>query len=502
MYLTDFAPFKVGLLPPSPRCLNPVLIFFLLSLPQPSHLPIDYPEHFSYFFDTTGQRNCYLAPERFYQNETTELPAFNRPGDALTPEMDMFSLGCVIAELFLDGRRLFDLAKLLRYRDHEYDPLPSLEAIEDPHIREMVQAMIDIDPLKRKTADDYLAAYRGPCFPYYFHTFVHQYLHSITDHSNPALLDPDAKFERINQDFDKIAFFLGFLEPPDDNPAAANPAQSQNPLGQIRTSNVVDTLSLDIALNIPNFSSRIPLGKPLKKADDGALIFVSLICSLLRNLRQPSSKLAAIDCLLAIGIHLDDSLKLERVVPYLVNLISDPMPMVRSLALRALTQLLATVEEVSLRDAEIFPEYILPNLQKIPEDPAVMVRTTYALCLASLAETGLRFLEYVQMLKNQEYEKMEEDDIKMLALDSYDAHLSKLQDLIQEEVVTLLSDQEPVVNRYLLSDITTLCVFFGRQRSDLILSHIATILNKHDWQLKCAFFESVISVGTFAGSKR
>jgi len=90
----------------------------------------------------------------------------------------------------------------------------------------------------------------------------------------------------------------------------------------------------------------------------------------------------------------------------------------------------------------------------------------------------------------------------MLALDSYDSHLTKLQDLIQEEVVTLLSDPDPMVNRSLLSDISSLCGFFGRQRSDTILSHVATILNKHDWQLKCAFFESITSVGTFTGSKR
>jgi len=125
VYLTDFAPFKVLSFFVLKRHLNSffrsdffLFLFLLFSssphFSQPSHLPIDYPEHFSFFFDTTGQRNCYLAPERFYQNETTELPQFNRTGDTLTPEMDMFSLGCVIAELFLDGRRLFDLAKLLR----------------------------------------------------------------------------------------------------------------------------------------------------------------------------------------------------------------------------------------------------------------------------------------------------------------------------------------------------------------------------------------------------
>lgn len=136
-------------------------------------------------------------------------------------------------------------------------------------------------------------------------------------------------------------------------------------------------------------------------------------------------------------------------------------------------------------------------------DDSPLVRSTYAKCLSSLAESSLRFLEYTQMLKNEENEKTEEiEDPNVLALDSFDAHLGKLHDLIQEEVIILLSDSEAMVNRALLSDITSLCVFFGRQRSDLILSHIATVLNKHDWWLKCAFFESITSVGAFAGSKR
>lgn len=35
---------------------------------------------------------------------------------------DVFSLGCVLAELFLDGRALFDLGTLLAYKKREWDP--------------------------------------------------------------------------------------------------------------------------------------------------------------------------------------------------------------------------------------------------------------------------------------------------------------------------------------------------------------------------------------------
>jgi serine/threonine protein kinase len=63
---------------------------------------------FSFFFDTGGRRRCYLAPERFY--EASSAAAAQGP-TALTPAMDVFSLGCVLAELFTDGAALFDLSQ-------------------------------------------------------------------------------------------------------------------------------------------------------------------------------------------------------------------------------------------------------------------------------------------------------------------------------------------------------------------------------------------------------
>ncbi len=64
---------------------------------------------FSFFFDTGGRRRCYLAPERFY--EAAAAAAADSSG--LTPAMDIFSLGCVLAELFADGAALFDLSQVL-----------------------------------------------------------------------------------------------------------------------------------------------------------------------------------------------------------------------------------------------------------------------------------------------------------------------------------------------------------------------------------------------------
>lgn len=145
-FLVDFAPYK------------------------PTLLPADNPADFSFFFDTSGRRRCYLAPERFVDpaaglgavaataspltpamvrrrgrsghhvsrihrgvglhsaaqqvQAVSCLPAGQRftppcsciPLACLCPHQDVFSLGCVLAELFLDGQPLFDYSRLLAYR--------------------------------------------------------------------------------------------------------------------------------------------------------------------------------------------------------------------------------------------------------------------------------------------------------------------------------------------------------------------------------------------------
>jgi phosphoinositide-3-kinase regulatory subunit 4 len=45
------------------------------------------------------------------------------------------SRSCIIYELFSDGKPLFDLGRLLAYRDRAFDPTPALEKIDDVHMR-------------------------------------------------------------------------------------------------------------------------------------------------------------------------------------------------------------------------------------------------------------------------------------------------------------------------------------------------------------------------------
>ena len=128
VYLTDFAPFK------------------------PTHLPLNDPEDFALYFDTSGRRTCYLAPERFTAPSTaTTAPSsattttttattstaskkVAMEDEQITEQMDLFSVGCVLAELFCDGVAPFTLAQFFKYRAGEYgnELVAYLKQIEDP----------------------------------------------------------------------------------------------------------------------------------------------------------------------------------------------------------------------------------------------------------------------------------------------------------------------------------------------------------------------------------
>ena len=87
---------------------------------KPTWLAADNPSGFRYWFDAGGRRRCYVAPERFIEEREGE-PVAAAGGDGgafggVTEAMDVFSLGCMLAELWLDGEALFDLGTLLAYR--------------------------------------------------------------------------------------------------------------------------------------------------------------------------------------------------------------------------------------------------------------------------------------------------------------------------------------------------------------------------------------------------
>jgi phosphoinositide-3-kinase regulatory subunit 4 len=57
------------------------------------------------------------------------------------------------------------------------------------------------------------------------------------------------------------------------------------------------------------------------------------------------------------------------------------------------------VTVITPSNAAIFPEYVIPNIKHLVQDPEVSIRCMYAQCVVHLADTSVRYLEMGQALK-------------------------------------------------------------------------------------------------------
>ncbi|KAL8152973.1 hypothetical protein V2J09_010733 [Rumex salicifolius] len=578
VYLADFASFK------------------------PTYIPDDDPSDFSFFFDTGGRRLCYLAPERFYEHGADMLVA---PDETVKPSMDIFSVGCVIAELFLEGQPLFELSQLLAYRRGQYDPCQHLEKIPDLGLRKMILHMIQLDPESRWSAEGYLHSYAGSVFPDYFSPFLHNFyswLNPLDSDTKVAVCQgafPDILKHMTGSSLDEeICKNLGssqssqtktlqFMDSEEHNGRAKSSlnkdalsrvlAEDQfELLGDISTllrdvnhsnhfssdkmlqrnttmeSEYLQTLQHE-AMQSPSqllqafsnvfkkreqaYMKRITLNdlkKLISEYDSesdsysmpilqlppdgmncgGMILITSLLCSCIRNVKFPHLRRICILLLKSSSLYIDDGDRLQRVLPYVIAMLSDPAAIVRCAALETLCDILPLVRDFPPRDAKIFSEYILPMLSTIPDDPEESLRICYASNLSKLALTAYGFLKHsIRLTETGVLDKMSlQDNSTSVSTDALgqvpnlngSEELLKLRrsiaDIVQELVMG--PRQTPNIRRALLQDIGSLCFFFGQKLSnDFLLPILPAFLNDRDEQLRTLFYEKIVQVCFFVGER-
>ncbi|KAF3421311.1 hypothetical protein E2986_10341 [Frieseomelitta varia] len=433
---------------------------------KPTYLPEDNPADFSYFFDTSRRRTCYIAPERFVKTLSSELnntlllsEQELKTGD-LHPMMDIFSAGCALTELYNEGHPPFDFSQLLAYRNNEYSVSKHLDIIEDSGIRELLASMLERNPANRKSAEIYLAQARGTVFPEYFYLFLQPYMLIF---SAAPILSPDEKINRLKKDISNIVnilkaeesekiksdikstemtkrnHFENNVELTKDNfghnkdnaivEDGSNQSFNKNHLykSDLETIHIQDTKSDSQtdqqAEPILVESQRRKLD--LKKPVEGLVIITQLVTSCIRGLHHSQSKLQSLEILLELAENTSDETILDRILPYIFHLVHDPASRVRVSAIHTLTKCLHLVKSIPPSDVNIFPEYILPGLAHITQDEAVIVRAAYAENIAHLAHIALRYLEnaHLSNLGNKEGPKP-----------SYDSELQTLHEMEDKEL--------------------------------------------------------------------
>ncbi|CAG2120125.1 unnamed protein product, partial [Medioppia subpectinata] len=250
--------------------------------------------------------------------------------------MDMFSVGCVLAELFSDDApngNLFDLADLLAFRINQFYPEKALNSISTENIRQLVENLISLEPKERKLSSQILTELSDSVFPKYF-DLLYDYLRQL------VRLPPDAKIIRLAQDMDGL------------------------------------------------------LGPILEQDAQGLLLILVVITSSMRALKHIHCKILAqrLSCKIAKASPVMSAFITDRLLPYLLHSLNETDPRVRAETIISITYSLEQVTKLPASDNNVFTDYILPVLCQVVSDRSVFVRLTLAANISRLSKVALNFL--------------------------------------------------------------------------------------------------------------
>uniref|UniRef100_A0A1I8B8H4 non-specific serine/threonine protein kinase n=1 Tax=Meloidogyne hapla TaxID=6305 RepID=A0A1I8B8H4_MELHA len=464
--ITDFAPFK------------------------PTFLPYNNPSDFTFFFDTSRRRFCYLAPERFKDNDDLLIEANRNYGnnefinfyEGLTEAMDIFALGCLFVELFTDGRQVaFNLPQAIDYKlmddgSAEIYLKRLLSHISEEEFVPLIKIMLDRNPKRRR--EEFLKL--SPCsspnlFPPIFEKYLYNYFKELQEQLTPDALITKLYVERDN--------FISMIR------------------------------DLDCA--------------------SVSVLFINYVCVSLRSCQSLTSKMDAISLLHQLSKLCTPALVFERIILYLANSLSDYFALVRAEALLVLKEILCSSETIPPEECRLL-DFIFPKFKVLLNDPSNLVKIALASNLGKFAQIAKRFYELnAARLRSDSPEQSSQKDANLSQMDPKSARVSPptgseksstrlevflskekqhlmeteykaSQDAITEMFVTLCGSENEVRRCiFECTNLDLLCQFFGSTRIVDVLLHMISLLNdKNDWRIRSAFYEACPILAKHLGQNR
>jgi len=491
---------------------------------------------------------CNLAPERFIDSAQAKLLE-----DQLTPEMDVFALGCVIAQLFLDRSNgsLFNLGEIMSFKDPEarangtaYNPASRIDRIPQKSVRKLVKRMTRLDPKERGTIQDHLDSWSRMGFPAYFD--------EMYDYSKKLMqMDPEEKILSVGSDFERLKLIIQRSEPSvAKNPGSESPYREVERLtSSCMTTSAMedreprstrDTESFIFNLNHApdedlltqsqlgtstffeeNETKRGRPGTPVPERGNrvestpdsylpGMVNILSIVCACLHDISSDGIKMEAMQLLTKLAECLDDKSRLQKIVPYLVSLLDDTSANVQATALSTLTEILKLVDTFPPSDAKIFPDYILPALESFCSHKDPLVLCSYAKNLATLANIAKRF--EIESSKLSESILLSHNDHRDVPVGGEGEEqplprffIYAIQQLGELESQGLANSVriKASVRCLLLEDMERLSRFLGPEQTiDVLIPLMKDFLQSGPtWEVRCRVFDALPTMCNFIGQK-
>ncbi|KAK0395411.1 hypothetical protein QR680_001268 [Steinernema hermaphroditum] len=445
---------------------------------KPAFLAMDNPSNFTFYFDTSRRRHCYLAPERFQTtSEVQKLPGeYSEFTEGLTHEMDVYSMACVIIELYTDGKCPFYFGdQLISYvLGDDASPVvtdyitTALQGVPE-QLHPLLRVMLAKDPEGRRCWLEEFDKLNGPYFPSIFDKFVYGYFKSFR--AKPPSLSNLATLADAEQ-------------------------PSSGKILRMEADETVSKVSSDF------FTIWEQLNEVKDSHPDIVVLFVSLLTSEMRALRSFSAKLEAVRLLKKFAEISSAYIVTERIIPSLICSLFDPFVHVRCEAIYLLADMVESLKEAPKEGYRLFADYLFPKLKNAANDKSAYVRMALAHNLGRFAQCSLRFIRDLTSALTDVENVGDGTDCD---IDTPAKAKHTLQQAIIEIFVALCTNGDNNVRLCLVSEPTTLqlCDFFAITDIETQLSHMISFINdKEDWRLRDAFFNSIWIPTCFVSRQR
>ena len=298
---------------------------------KPAYVSIEDIADYTYYFGTNStdtMKGCYLAPERFVEkniiNENNEK----------TYQMDVFSAGVIIAELFLE-RNIFDYTGLLNYRKGNknlFNIDEILSKIPQSNIRSLIYKMIAINPEERIDISEALKIFSNEICPIAIPGFIFHFNNVIT---STKFWKPDLIIGHIYRYWGTIwKIIFGINENPiplnqNLNFSIINKIILESPFTNFGDSSIFSRNEQNL-LYIGNYELIMNpengeiYEKFLKRCDNienksCIYIIIDYILEAIQYTKYDTTNLLALEMLYILSKKLSDVAKLQLTLPYFIN---------------------------------------------------------------------------------------------------------------------------------------------------------------------------------------
>jgi hypothetical protein len=320
--------------------------------------------------------------------------------------MDVFSLGAVIAELFLEDM-LFEYSTLLAYKNGQSSFVKDmLSKIKDDKLEKILLQMMNLNPDERIDLNTCKEYFENEICPIAFPTCL-LYINKLivsTDYWKP-----DKRIGLIYKHWNQIWKLLYGVN-------TTNIPQLSNNFNDCVMNEIILDKSFennfigdkpviinpedDNELLIEDYDNNI---LKANNNSDSSLLFINYILSGILNTEYPSTKIIAMEQLRHFCTKITDITKIQLIIPYLVNLLKDNSTLVQCSALNEIITILYMIrEDLILPSSEynFFDKYVFPaihELFKTSEDTTVILGV--ANIIDKLTELELKFLQMAMRSK-------------------------------------------------------------------------------------------------------